>query len=371
MEVAQVIRREPVEARFVESRDYGLLVISPKAGTAGRRILFTNISGGAEAWERLKAGLLPSNRFWGCWELLRMGYEIGIAEPLPDFYFRHKPIPHDLRYWKAARSWLRRDDILYCAHNVMYWLPLLKMLSGLKCHVVSLLYAKEPLAHSGAHSGIIALNPAAASHARALAPKAKVAHLGWGMDLQFYQPQPYDPHWFLSCGRTRRDDKTLHAAACHTKQPIRVIAHSKDQPLNWPANVEIVAGGDDWESRLSYAALFEQHYTPAAASLVVVRRDDIDYTACGFTGMLEAMALARPVIATKTGAVRGELDLDKTGCGLSIPPGDPDALVEALDRMAAEPEHAEAMGRAGRNLVQSHYNMDRFARDLHEFFNGL
>jgi glycosyltransferase involved in cell wall biosynthesis len=237
--------------------------------------------------------------------------------------------------------------------------------------VVSLLYAAEPLAHSRAHSGIIALNPPAANHAHVLAPKAKVANLGWGMDLDFYKPRAYNPHWFLSCGRTRRDDKTLHAAAHRTKQPLRVFAHAKDHTLNWPANVEVVPGGDGWESRLSYAALLEEHYLPAAASLVVVRRDDTDATACGFTGILEAMALARPVVATNTGAIRSELDVEKSRCGLSILPDDPDALAQAVDKLASDPAAAENMGMAGRHLVQSHYNMDRFARDLHDFFNAL
>ena len=172
-----------------------------------------------------------------------MGYEVGIADPLPDFYFRRNPLPHDLRLIDAVRNWLRPDDILYCAHNVLYWLPFLKRFGAVKCKVVSLLYAREPLDHSRAHSGIVALNPAAADHARKLAPQAKVAHLGWGMDLDFYHQLPFQPEWFLSCGRTQRDDATLRQAAAKTKAAVRLIAHQKDALVPWSSNVNVISGG--------------------------------------------------------------------------------------------------------------------------------
>ena len=84
--------------------------------------------------------------------------------------------------------------------------------------------------------------------------------------------------------------------------------------------------------------------------------------------VLEAMAMARPVVITRTGAVPSEIDVEKSGCGLFVPPNDPGALASALVSLADNPADAQAMGAAGRRLCESHYNIERFAADLHRFF---
>lgn len=353
---------------IVEHREHGLLVLSPAKGKPIRRILYTNCSGGPKGWESVRNGLWPSNRFWGIPEMVQMGYEVAIAEPLPDFYFRRNAIPHDMIYFKMARSWLGRDGIVYCAHNVLYWLPFLKALGALKCNIVSLLYAREPLDWAKGHTGIIGMNPAATEHARKLAPKAKVADLGWGMDMTFYPQLPYVHKTILSCGRTNRDDITFNAAAAKSKAPIRLIAHSKYTDLKWSPNVEVIEGGTGWETRLPYHDLLHKYYGETIASVMVIKKDDIEYTACGFTGLLEAMAVGRAAIMTRTGAVPSGIDLDKEGCGIYVPPENPGALAEAMDYLANSPEKAKAMGEAGRKLCQKYYNMERYSRELHRFF---
>jgi glycosyltransferase involved in cell wall biosynthesis len=66
--------------------------------------------------------------------------------------------------------------------------------------------------------------------------------------------------------------------------------------------------------------------------------------------LLEAMAYARPVIATPIAGVR---DLVRDGeNGLLIPPGDPDALVVALRRLQGDPQLAARLGAAGRDTAE-------------------
>jgi glycosyltransferase involved in cell wall biosynthesis len=65
--------------------------------------------------------------------------------------------------------------------------------------------------------------------------------------------------------------------------------------------------------------------------------------------LLEAMAYARPVIATPVGGVR-DLILDDVN-GLLVPPNDPGALRRALDRLEAEPELAIRLGDAARETA--------------------
>ena len=57
---------------------------------------------------------------------------------------------------------------------------------------------------------------------------------------------------------------------------------------------------------------------------------------------LEAMERARPVIAASIGGLE---DLVREGeTGLLVPPGDADALAEAMLALAADPQHAIALG---------------------------
>ena len=157
---------------------------------------------------QVKQGLVAPHHLRGCLELVRMGYEVALAEPLPDFWtFRRRPFPHDLRLWKMVRCWLGREGIIFCGHNVLVWMPLLKAVGLVRCHIVSNIFGCEELPLSRSHSGIITLTPPGATHARKLAPKVKVAHLGWGADLSVFPKLSYQPDAFFSCGITLRHSR--------------------------------------------------------------------------------------------------------------------------------------------------------------------
>lgn len=359
---------------IVEVNEQGIVVLSPGEKRPCRRVLFVNSYGGTAVWEKIKKGLVPPHHLWGCLELVRRGYEVALAEPLPHFYFHRRPLPHDIRLLGFARTWLGAEDIIYCGHTLLYWLPLLKAIGGLKCRIVSLTYAREHLDLARAHSGIIAMTTAAAEHARNLAPKVKVAHLGWGCDLSAFPKLPYLPSYFFSCGITHRDHRTLCAAAKLCPQSIRLICPGIPDGLKWPSNVEITDGGPGWSidnKIVSHRELLLDYYSGNAASLIIIKNDLLQRTAVGFTNLLEAMAMARPVIVTRTGALPTEVDVEANGCGLFVPPRDSVALANAIKTLAEDPARAKAMGQAGRRLCDTHYNIARFAADLHRFFESL
>ena len=359
---------------IVEHRERGLVIISPVNKRPIRRVLFVNLTGGVSLWRKVKEGLVPPHHLWGCLELANMGYEVALAEPLPNFYLYRNPLPHDFKLLPMVRSWLGSDGILYCGHNVLFWMPLLKALGAIRCHIVSLLYAREPLDFGRSHSGIIALNPAAADQARKLAPQAKIAHLGWGVDLNLVPRLPYCPQWFLSCGITGRDQETLRSAATLSKRSLRVICPGIPEGDNWPSNVRLTNGGRGWntdDKLVGHHELLNDYYAGCAASLVILKDDPTQYTAIGTTNVLEAMAMARPVIVTRTGALPTAIDVEEAGCGLHVPPKDPTALAAAIETLASDTRLARAMGANGRRLAESHYNMERFSTELHRFFESL
>lgn len=74
---------------------------------------------------------------------------------------------------------------------------------------------------------------------------------------------------------------------------------------------------------------------------------------------IEAMAAGRPVVVTRTTGV-SEL-VEQTGAGRVIPPGDYDALAEALLAFLLDPFYAGTAGQAGRIAVRQHLAPDLIA----------
>lgn len=69
---------------------------------------------------------------------------------------------------------------------------------------------------------------------------------------------------------------------------------------------------------------------------------------------LEAMAMARPVVATDVGGLPESVIHDETG--LIVPVGDADALAEALIALLSNRQRARAMGEAGRQRVLANFD---------------
>lgn len=70
--------------------------------------------------------------------------------------------------------------------------------------------------------------------------------------------------------------------------------------------------------------------------------------------LFEYMLAGLPVVASDFGFI-GQI-VRETGCGLLVPPGEPDALSEAVESLLANPAKAAEMGRRGRTAVLERYN---------------
>lgn len=77
---------------------------------------------------------------------------------------------------------------------------------------------------------------------------------------------------------------------------------------------------------------------------------------------LEAMALGRPVIVSRVGALP-ELVTDGAQ-GLTVPAGDPGALAEALHQVGKHPEAMVAMGQAGQARVREEFSFERYVDNM-------
>lgn len=84
--------------------------------------------------------------------------------------------------------------------------------------------------------------------------------------------------------------------------------------------------------------------------------------------VLEAMAQAKPVVAT---AVGGTPELVASGeTGLLVPPGDTDALAAALRTVLDDPDGARKMGEAGRARVLQEFTADAAAHRILGLYGG-
>lgn len=76
--------------------------------------------------------------------------------------------------------------------------------------------------------------------------------------------------------------------------------------------------------------------------------------------LLEAMALGKPVVATRAG---GPMEIVEEGqTGLLVPPSSPDNLAEAIHRLLADPSEGRRLGGNGRARFADRFTSDRMAR---------
>lgn len=72
---------------------------------------------------------------------------------------------------------------------------------------------------------------------------------------------------------------------------------------------------------------------------------------------IEAMAAGRPVVASETGGVVDWLQDGVTGIG--VRPGDAPALARALNQLLDDPDEQQALGAAGKKVVDSRFSPER------------
>ena len=90
----------------------------------------------------------------------------------------------------------------------------------------------------------------------------------------------------------------------------------------------------------------------------------------GFSNaILEAMACAKPVVATRVGGT-AEAVVDGV-TGYLVEPGDPSALGQAILRVLDDPQHSAEMGIAGRVRVVEHFSIRHAVAELESTYRHL
>ncbi len=194
-----------------------------------------------------------------------------------------------------------------------------------------------------------------------IAPE-KLALIPFHADDRFYRPLagPSVPNQICSAGLEWRDYPTLiDAVSTMPDLSVKLAAASpwskhKDQTANrsLPPNVDA--------RRYEYQALRDLY---AESSFVVVPLLETDFQA-GVTTILEAMAMGKAVIATRT---TGQTDVIEDGeNGLIVAPGDVAGLRQAIQRLRDDAALRERLGHNARRWVEENATLDRWAARLGE-----
>jgi glycosyltransferase involved in cell wall biosynthesis len=82
---------------------------------------------------------------------------------------------------------------------------------------------------------------------------------------------------------------------------------------------------------------------------------------------MEAMAAARPIVATSVGGTPELL----RGRGILVPPSDSLALSAAIERLLADPGHAAALGQQAQAWSRAHLRLDQMVDQHIRIYSDL
>lgn len=344
--------------------DHGQAIeIIPSGRRYTRTLLYVPFVGGAGIFRSWLRSRLRGHCLWGAPQLAAMGYRIILLSRPNRVPLVGHHLVQDIHAIKPFLTDLRDDDIVFCNHNTMFWIPLICSVRP-RIRLVGYLYAREPLPLIKRYHAVGCMTPAAARQARQRAPRVQCALVPWGIDLsgRAFEPAPFSGKYLLSVGSTGRDDRTLFRASELMPYTIRKCSRGAVSACHPDSVIECPA--------LTPEMVADMH-GPATAVLLSLRKDTHLREAVGYTSLLESLAHARPVIKTRTGAIDELIDVDGAGVGRTVPPADPAALAREATFFMENRDLAEEAGLRGRRLIENRFSISHFAEGLHKIFSDL
>jgi glycosyltransferase involved in cell wall biosynthesis len=186
-----------------------------------------------------------------------------------------------------------------------------------------------------------------------------VRFIPFGVDTDAFRPEPgvKSDLDVLSVGADPRRDFELLVAVARRRPDVgfRIVASSDNARVltSVPENVTV-------ETDIPLSAVRDRL---AAARVVALPVRDNSYSGATTT-LLQAMAMARPVVVSRTDAIVGGYGLeDGVNCRL-VPPGDAAALEQALLELLAGADASRALGIRARETVERSLSWERYTDAL-------
>ena len=336
--------------------------------------------------KRLTENNYPSHHKWACdalekstnWKAqLLATSKFKIPQKLEFFLnktvFRGSPGSKvELSAWRASR----KSDLFYSISGPLALAHLYPK------RLLSWVFTKPPalsrgfkLAHRAykpynlrSNAGFLCLTPKAEEYYSRFAPSKFIP---WCVDLELFDGAPPkklpEKPFFLATGKTYRDYATLVKAAKEVVAEIRIIGPSNQKPKDLPSNVNwIETSLNQPDQAIDYPTLREW-YAQCIAVCIPLSGDADD--TCGYTNILEAMAMCKPVLMTQSGCLH--INAETGGFGIVIKPRDVQGWVNAINHLHQDHEKALGMGNRGREIVERDFTIERFNQDVLEFIETI
>ena len=218
------------------------------------------------------------------------------------------------------------------------------------------------------HSALLCLTPKAQKHFSSF---TKSKFIPWCIDLKMFDGKApkttCNKPFFLATGKTYRDYKTLVEGAKEVNAELRIIGPNQQKPESLPPNVKwLDTSSDPPDQTIDYPTLKEWY--AQCIGVCIPLSGDADDT-CGYTNMLEAMAMRKPVLATHSGCLHIKPETD--GFGIQIKPRDSTGWTVAMNHLLKDHQKALVMGNHGRKIVERDFSIERFNQNVLRFIETI
>ena len=180
-----------------------------------------------------------------------------------------------------------------------------------------------------------------------------------GVDERYFAPRAVDPPepYVLTVGKDLARD---YATFVEALEPLGI----RLELAVYPRNLEGIELPPQARARVVGPAELRDLYAGAACVVLPQRRPEYPFGSegGGLTALLETLAMARPVVASDRPILHDYVTHGETA--LLVPPEDPAALGEAVERVLRDAELATRLGSAGRARVESALTTRHFAERI-------
>ena len=279
---------------------------------------------------------------------------------------------------------IKEYNSIYCISGKLFWIPILKKFGLIRTKLIILIYRiPEPVPfwkfHNlhlsafilSAYDGVNCLTKKTENDLVSLLGNHKeIEYIPWCTDDRlFVNKGESEPIYFFSSGKTNRDYTTLLDSIQQlSEKKFLLIGHfPKTKIVNEIPNLIIIhSDKNQTDTAIPYRSLVK-HYSEAIAVCISLNGDPND--TCGYTEMLEAMAMGKPVLMTRSGCL--DINIEKENIGFYVNSHDPSDWVKKINFISNNPKETKFMGKNGRRLVEQIYNISSYEKRVQDFLDKI
>ncbi|MCP2728624.1 glycosyltransferase family 4 protein [Limnofasciculus baicalensis] len=354
------------------------------------KVIFINNYGMDWAWEQWKKKEYPGHHLWGVTHFEQYGIDLEI---LPHSkYTILKKISSKIKILGDLDQELRiifaykKYDIVYSGHyfNTLL-IAFLRSIGIFKKPVVAVSFQtfRKNLWSTiffkvmvNGYDKLLCLNSVIRDQLRNdfAISEDKLEILEWGMDLSFYQnigdsdtaanKEDSDTGFILSAGKSDRDYNTLVKAFSSINHSLKIYCSGNSAPTisDFPSNIKIKSEHPKAANVLSFSEMEAEYNKAYAVAIPLKITPKTLRNPIGLTSLLNAMVLGKAVVITRHRQI--DIDIEKEGIGIWVEPGDVKGWQEAISYLFEHPSETKEMGKRGRLLCETKYNIEKFSEGL-------